>query len=268
MPSLSTGIMCAAQGTYTTTQLLLDITQGARVSTSAYSPAASARRSRCEQAARAPWSKAGRPRCGARTARRRSSNPGCSPRRSPAAPATRASPEPGERPGRDRGGRPRRSDRGALARLGGDAARAHRRARQHAGSWSSPTCPAGASGLSDLRALSAARPPDELLIVVQRAPDAPGNELLWAAVGGLRAEGDELSSQSTNERGLIASIDLAPTILRHLGLARSGRDARQADRARRLLRRRLPALVQSAPARDRRPAPAGAGSACSAPGRC
>ena len=38
MPSLSTGIMSAAQGTYTTAQLMLDITQGSRVSTSAYNP--------------------------------------------------------------------------------------------------------------------------------------------------------------------------------------------------------------------------------------
>ena len=37
-PPLSTGIMSAAQGSYTTAQLLLDITQGSRVSTSAYSP--------------------------------------------------------------------------------------------------------------------------------------------------------------------------------------------------------------------------------------
>ena len=76
--------------------------------------------------------------------------------------------------------------------------------------------PAGALGLSELRALSAARPAGELELVVERAPDAPGNELLWASVGGLGG-GRELTSQSTNERGLITSIDLAPTILRHLG---------------------------------------------------
>ncbi len=72
--------------------------------------------------------------------------------------------------------------------------------------------------MSDLRALSAARPTEELEIVVQRAPDAPGNELLWVAVGGLGG-GHTLTSQTTNQRGLIASVDLAPTILRHLGLA-------------------------------------------------
>jgi hypothetical protein len=77
--------------------------------------------------------------------------------------------------------------------------------------------PAGMAGSADLRALSAARAADELEIVVQRPPDAPGHELLWVAVGGLGG-GRTLTSQTTNERGLIAAIDLAPTILRHLGL--------------------------------------------------
>ncbi len=35
-PGMSVGIMSAAQGAYSASQLLLDITQGARVSTSAY----------------------------------------------------------------------------------------------------------------------------------------------------------------------------------------------------------------------------------------
>ncbi|HWY17330.1 MAG TPA: hypothetical protein VNY27_01325 [Solirubrobacteraceae bacterium] len=77
--------------------------------------------------------------------------------------------------------------------------------------------PAGMAGVADLRALSAARAADELEIVVQRNRDATGRELLWAAVGGLGG-GRTLTSQTTNERGLIAAIDLAPTILRHLGL--------------------------------------------------
>jgi hypothetical protein len=77
---------------------------------------------------------------------------------------------------------------------------------------------AGASGLGDLRMLSAARPANELEIVVQRAPDLPGNELLWVAVAGLGG-GRTLTSQTTNQRGLIAAVDLAPTILHHLGLA-------------------------------------------------
>jgi hypothetical protein len=80
--------------------------------------------------------------------------------------------------------------------------------------------PGGGKGRSDLLALSAGRAPGELLIAVQRATGDGGHELLWAAGGGLAGGGGrELSSQSTNERGLIASFDLAPTILEHLRAA-------------------------------------------------
>ena len=74
----------------------------------------------------------------------------------------------------------------------------------------------------------------QLLLIVQRARSPRGHELLWAAAAGLpggaatgrsqppaRALGNggaELTSQTTNERGLIAAVDIAPTILRHLGL--------------------------------------------------
>ena len=74
-------------------------------------------------------------------------------------------------------------------------------------------------GYGDLRALSAGRSPGELLLVVQRAPQGADGELLWVGAAGLPGGGGrELSSQTTNERGLIASVDLAPTILDHLGL--------------------------------------------------
>jgi hypothetical protein len=78
--------------------------------------------------------------------------------------------------------------------------------------------PGGADGSARLRALSAARRPGELLVVVQRAPAHSG--LLWVAAAGLAGgSGKALGSQTTNERGLVAAIDLAPTILRRLGLA-------------------------------------------------
>jgi hypothetical protein len=77
---------------------------------------------------------------------------------------------------------------------------------------------AGAAGYRQLRLLSRARPASELLIVVERPLDELGHELLWVGVMGLSRAGMTLSSQSTNDRGLIAAIDLAPTILHHLGL--------------------------------------------------
>jgi hypothetical protein len=44
-----------------------------------------------------------------------------------------------------------------------------------------------------------------------------GGELLWAAAGGLGG-GRELTSRTTKQRGLIAAIDIAPTILGRLGV--------------------------------------------------
>ncbi len=71
---------------------------------------------------------------------------------------------------------------------------------------------------SQLRALAAARARGELLLVVQRSSDPRQGALLWiAAVGLAGGGGRELSSPSTQQRGLLVSVDLAPTILAHLG---------------------------------------------------
>jgi hypothetical protein len=82
----------------------------------------------------------------------------------------------------------------------------------------------GRRGSRQLAALVAARPPGELIIALQRAPDGADGDLLWAGAAGLPGlhadlgvGGGELTSASTAERGLIAAVDLAPTILTHLG---------------------------------------------------
>jgi hypothetical protein len=78
--------------------------------------------------------------------------------------------------------------------------------------------PGGAQGQARLRALGAERRPGELLIAVQPLPPTTKGRLLWVGVAGLSGGGGKtLSSQTTNERGLVAAIDLPPTILRHLG---------------------------------------------------
>ena len=215
MPSLSTGIMSAAQGTYTTTQLALDITQGSRVSTSSYTPQhppALALRASGAGAAVTGWQAALRRAHGAPQVL----EPGLLAAQLPGGAGYAGIAGTGEShldgiSAADRGGRIAALSLGSAATLPTRIADLTARKQLVVADL-----PAGASGLSDLRALSAARPADELEIVVQRAPDAPGNELLWTSVGGLGG-GHELTSQSTNERGLIASIDLAPTILRHLG---------------------------------------------------
>ena len=214
VPSLSTGIMSAAQGSYTTAQLLLDITQGSRVSTSVYSPSrppALSLQSRGAGAVVEEWQAA---------LERAHKAPQV------LEPGLLASHIPGGAgyvgiaPGNDIDGVAAADQRGRLAAFSlGSAATLPARIATLAARERLVVAdlPAGALGSSDLRVLSAARRAGELEIVVQRAPDTPGNELLWIAVGGLGG-GHTLSSQTTNQRGLIASVDLAPTILRHLGM--------------------------------------------------
>jgi hypothetical protein len=213
---LSVGIMSATQGRYSTAQLLLDITQGARVASSAYPrsrPPALALESAGAGAVVAGW----------RAASRRAED----------APALL-------RPGllgsliaggagyagiaggntadgavaADRSGRIGAVSLGSASTLLARVAALRRSERLVVADL-----PGGAEGRADLRALTARRAAGELLIAVQRVADRPGGELLWTAFAGLPGGGGrELSSQSTNERGLIAAIDLAPTIIEHLGL--------------------------------------------------
>ncbi|HEY2630922.1 MAG TPA: hypothetical protein VGI26_00920 [Solirubrobacteraceae bacterium] len=78
--------------------------------------------------------------------------------------------------------------------------------------------PVGAQGYADLRSLAATRAPNELLTVIQSAREVTGNELLWLSFAGLGPGERTLTSQTTNQNGLVASIDVAPTILRHFNL--------------------------------------------------
>jgi hypothetical protein len=214
VPSLSTGILSAAQGSYTTAQLLLDITQGARVSTSAYDPTHPPTLSLHPHGAGAlvePWQEVLERAHGAPQILE---------------PGLLASQIPGGggyasiAVGNDVDGVAAADQHGQIAALSlGSTASLPARidALSARRSLVVADLPAGSSGLSDLRSLTATRPAGTLEIVVQRAPDLPGNELLWVAVAGLGG-GHTLTSQTTNQRGLIASVDLAPTILRHLGL--------------------------------------------------
>ncbi len=212
---LSVGIMSASQGRYSTAQLMLDISQGARVATSSYPT------TRPPELSLTPAG-AGAVVDGWRAARKRAENapqllrPGLLAAQIPGG-AGYAGIAGGE------------NVYGALA-----AARDGHVAALSLGSASTllarvtallqrerlvvADLPNGAAGRADLRALSARRAAGELLIVVAHAADARGGELLWTAADGLAGGGGkELSSQSTNERGLIAAFDLAPTILDHLG---------------------------------------------------
>ncbi len=216
VPGLSVGIMSAAQGTYSTSQFLLDLTQGARIATSAYTRALPGALSPIAVGAGAVV--AGWP-----AARRRAEDAPQLLR-----PGLLASRIPG---GAAYAGIAGSDDTDAVAAAGlhghvaelslGTASTLLARA----GALGRDSrlvvvdLPGGAAGYGDLRALSAARSPHQLVIVVQRVPSSSGHALLWVAAAGLPGGGGrELSSATTNERGLIASVDLAPTILAHLGL--------------------------------------------------
>jgi len=75
--------------------------------------------------------------------------------------------------------------------------------------------PGGTAGSRQLHAIVATRPASELVMVVQRAPDRE-QALLAIGIAGLGAD-RELTSQTTRQRGLVASIDLPVSILDQLG---------------------------------------------------
>lgn len=211
----SVGLMSATQGRYTTAQLLLDITQGARIASSAYTSAE-------PPALSLTLTGAGAALGGWRATLRRAENapqmlrPGLLAQQIPGGGAYAGTTGAGNLDAvaaADREGRISAVSLGRaptlLARVA--ALRASKRL---------VVCdlPAGSDGRAQLRMLADARPAGELLIVVQRVPDSAGHELLWTAAAGLAGGGGkELRSSTTNQRGLIAAIDLAPTILAYLG---------------------------------------------------
>ncbi len=72
------------------------------------------------------------------------------------------------------------------------------------------------AGLTEAAALSRERERGELLIVIESPPAESGDQLTIAVAGpGFHGM---LDSDSTRTRGYVLSTDLAPTILRHLGL--------------------------------------------------
>ncbi len=208
VPSLSTGLLSATQGNYLTAQLLLDITQGARVSYSAYAPAWPPAMSLAADQI-SDWHQAVRRASGAPQILQ----PGLLASSIPGGAAYAGTVEDGPLDSlvaADRSGHVAAASLGPAATL---PARIARLSRRYA--LVVADLPTGSAGTAQLRLLAARRPANQLLLVLQRAPDERGYELLWASLAGLGG-GRTLTSSTTNERGLIAAIDIAPTILRHL----------------------------------------------------
>jgi hypothetical protein len=213
---MSVGLISATQGSYSSAQLLLDIGQGARVASSAYDTPHPPKLSLAQHGGAGlieGWPAAVR--------------------RAEAAPQLL---RPGLLGSTVPGGAAYAGATG-IPQLDAVAA-ANRQGRVEAVSLVSPQTlpsriaalrsrkrlvvadlPQGPEGVAELRALARTRPSGELLIAIERAPDERGHELLWGGVAGLRGGGGrELTAHTTNQRGLIAAVDLAPTILDYLGV--------------------------------------------------
>jgi hypothetical protein len=213
----SVGIMSAAQGRYTTAQLVLDITQGARVASSAYSssrPPALSLKPAGAGAVVEGWP----------AARRRAEDapqllrPGLLATWIDGGAAGYAGIA-----GADSTDGALAADREghvAAVSLGSAASLLVRiAALRRAVPFVVADLPGGAEGRADVRVLGERRSPGELVIAVQRVSDGRSGELLWTAVAGLAGGGGhELTSRTTKEHGLIAAIDVAPTILDRLGV--------------------------------------------------
>jgi hypothetical protein len=217
---MSVAIMSASQGAYTPAQLQLDIGQGARIATSAYRtpvpPPLSLEPSAGQGGLIAGW----------RAARARAL---AAPQL--LTPGLLASSIPGGA-GYASAGRapqyalaaPAAADRsGRVAEVSiGPAGTLPARIQTLLGRRPLVVAdlPGGATGRRQLRALLALRGPAELVIAVQRAPAGKRGQLLWLGAAGLPGMGGprkELTSATTQQRGLIASVDIAPTVLHRLG---------------------------------------------------
>jgi hypothetical protein len=76
----------------------------------------------------------------------------------------------------------------------------------------------GRPGLVDLRRILKLRGPEQLVIATQSPPEAAILPLLPIGVAGLEGEPAGLTSDTTNLPGMVAGIDIAPTVLDHLGI--------------------------------------------------
>jgi hypothetical protein len=244
IPTLSTGILSATQGTYNADQMLLDITQGARVSYSAYNPAyppslASLALGPAPSARISPWPQVLRRAQKAPQLLR----PGLLATSIPGGAAYAAADGSTDAAGHGSNGSEDGTTEISIEKPVSSPVTvdwplaANRAGKIGAVSFGSPSTllarigmlstthrlvvadlPQGVGGYRDLRTLAATRSPGELLIAIQSAPNLSGHELLWSAFAGLGPGGHTLSSQTTNQRGMIAAIDIGPTVLEHLGL--------------------------------------------------
>lgn len=229
IPQFSLGLSSATQGSYRRGQALLDISQGTRVSRSTYSPEEVPRAGRLlpegASISNVPSS--------LRAARL--SNWPAILRRADSAPQTI---EPGLLAGSIPGGAawlsaspgsleaaiPAADRRGRISSAGGGAGRFRAPTVEKVERLSSRygltvfNASPGRQGLAELRQIVADRSPDQLVIAMQSPPRAAILPLLPIGAAGLGGSPGGLTSDTTNQPNLVAGIDIAPTVLDHLGL--------------------------------------------------
>jgi hypothetical protein len=214
LPGMSVAVMSGSAGSYSAAQLPLDISQGARVSSAAYG-------SPVPRLALVPGPRWGRIAGWGAAARRAGSAPAdlepglLAARLGGAGYAAVAGVTPS-----DASAAADRNGRLAEVSFGPAPSVAHRVQEMLAHRpLVVADLPGGSPGRAALEALAAQRGAGELLLVVEHPRRAPPGGLLWVGAAGLGASAArELTSDDTGQRGLVSDIDLAPTILAHLGL--------------------------------------------------
>jgi len=231
IPSLSLGLTSATQGSYVREQALLDISQGTRVSRSTYSPKGvppvgplATTRALNGPGFLANWQRIIKR---AETAPQ-TIEPGLLAESIPGGSAFIGSPGAAAEdaiPAADRSG-----GIAAVAVSGGGSARGDagpelllKRAllvQEMAGRYGLVVFSAspGSRGIMELRRIVALAGPGQLVIATQSPPEAAILPLLPIAVSGLEGPAAGLTSNSTNLPGLVAGIDIAPTVLEYLDL--------------------------------------------------
>ena len=191
VPGASAALLNTSQGSYQQTQFLLDVSQGARTSISAYDP-------RTPPPLRV-------------TADGRVDGWAAAVARADGAPATVV-------PGLLASAAGGATYLGRPSLLAVPAASRDGRIARMASASDDPFAQPGVAfvaldGIADLRALAAARADDDLLLAVTQPPDGrvPGAVLPIAAFG--LGEGRALRSATTRTDGLVSAIDIAPTLL-------------------------------------------------------
>ncbi|TML03985.1 MAG: hypothetical protein E6G41_12700, partial [Actinobacteria bacterium] len=213
-PELSLGLVGATQGGYDETQTLLDITQGTRVSSAAYKPKRVPLLSYYQQGDMALFQ-------GWLDARARADSapadivPGLLAQTIPgggayAGVSGRAQLE--SIPGANEAGR---IGLVSIGKADDVATRAQRLLTKRR--FVVAGLPTNAPGDTAVEQLIKHRAPNELLMVMQTPPQALAPQLLPIGIVGLGGPSN-LTSDSTKLDGIVAGIDLAPTILNWLGL--------------------------------------------------